>query len=85
MFRNSITCVAIVLESSSIGKLRTTLVTENSNLKIGLAHNYLGELIIGKNGQSNNQINVEQLNKGIYVIRMAGKSGSYFTGKFVKE
>ena len=41
------------------------LVTEKSNSKIGLAHNYLGELIIEKNGQSNNQINVEQLNKGI--------------------
>ncbi|WP_107039006.1 hypothetical protein [Brumimicrobium mesophilum] len=41
------------------------LVTEKSNSKIGLAHNYSGELIIEKKGQSNNQINIEQLNKGI--------------------
>ncbi|RYM33859.1 hypothetical protein ERX46_07800 [Brumimicrobium glaciale] len=44
------------------------LVTENSNSKIGLAHNCLGELIIEKNGQSINQIDVEKLNKGIYVV-----------------
>ncbi|MEX1190762.1 MAG: T9SS type A sorting domain-containing protein, partial [Brumimicrobium sp.] len=47
--------------------------------------NYLGELVIQENGQALNQINVEQLNKGIYVIRMIGKDGNVFNGKFVKE
>ena len=48
-------------------------------------YNYLGELVIQENGQALNQINVEQLNKGIYVIRMTGKDGNVFNGKFVKE
>jgi len=61
------------------------LVTENSNSKIGLAYDYLGELVIQENGQALNQINVEQLNKGINVIRMTGKDGNVFNGKFVKE
>ena len=48
-------------------------------------YNYLGELVIQENGQAINQINVEQLNKGIYVIRMTGKESNVFNGKFVKE
>ena len=59
---------------------------QSDNVIQGISiYNYLGELVIQENGQALNQINVERLNKGIYVMRMTGKEGNVFNGKFVKE
>ncbi len=60
-------------------------IQSNNPIQKVSVYNYLGELVIQENDQALNQINVEQLNKGIYVIRMMGKNGRVFNEKFVKE
>jgi len=60
-------------------------IQSNNPIQKVSVYNYLGELVLEENGQALNQINVEQLNKGIYVVRMTGKDGNVFNGKFVKE
>jgi len=60
-------------------------IQSNKPIQTISIYNYLGELVIQENGQALNQINVEQFNKGIYVIRLKGENGWIFNEKFVKE
>jgi FtsP/CotA-like multicopper oxidase with cupredoxin domain len=45
--------------------------------------NSIGQIVLSKTYTE--QINVSELNKGIYIIRLKGKSGNFSTSKFVKE